>query len=355
MRHLSSFVFHVDETPKFLELHEGDLTEMNPGDGVDLLIVSAFPGDYSATATSLIGALHRCGISVASLAQDKALDLRGYYDAWLSAEIPNAEGFKRILCYEPVNADANGLQTLFENIGPFIGFGNGGISVAMPVVGTGDRGRPAEAAFRDLLGAAFEALKNVGLEKVRIIERDRSKAELLVPLLEEFKEQAVDRIPQPSTEKREFDVFISYSQKDAGAAEALEHSLDSASSGIRIFRDKRAIVPGDDLRVKIDWAIRSSAKVVPLYSPEYVRSAWCKQEFNIAWSLRTRNDNLLFPIWLSAKDADKELGPQLDGDWRKNQILYFDAREADRRLLEEASRMIIATLPQSRSPGSAQD
>ena len=59
-----------------VSLYEGELTAIPPAHRTDILIVSAFPDDYIPTRTSLIGALERSGLSVGSLAQSKAHDLR---------------------------------------------------------------------------------------------------------------------------------------------------------------------------------------------------------------------------------------------------------------------------------------
>jgi hypothetical protein len=57
---------------KRVELYQGDLTSLRPNEGFDLLVISAFPNDYAPTVTSVIGALHAKGLSVASLAGSKA-------------------------------------------------------------------------------------------------------------------------------------------------------------------------------------------------------------------------------------------------------------------------------------------
>ena len=79
-------VFHGSEESRF-ELYQGDLSSMPPEEAVDVLVVSAFPDDYTPTPGSLIGALAKKGVSLAGLAEKKAVDLRGNYACWLSEEI----------------------------------------------------------------------------------------------------------------------------------------------------------------------------------------------------------------------------------------------------------------------------
>lgn len=70
-----------------LELCEGDLTTMRPADAVDVLVISAFPDDYSPTQSSLIGAFERNGLSVEELSKSKEVDLRESFFCWISREI----------------------------------------------------------------------------------------------------------------------------------------------------------------------------------------------------------------------------------------------------------------------------
>lgn len=90
---------------KRIELYQGDVTSLGPDQGFDPLVVSAFPDDYVPTSTSLIGALHRKGLSVAKLAASKEIDLRSNFSRWLSHEFKpshNELRFSRILCFEPL-------------------------------------------------------------------------------------------------------------------------------------------------------------------------------------------------------------------------------------------------------------
>jgi hypothetical protein len=103
MRILDSITVCHEGNERTINLCAGDLATIPSNAAVDLLVVSAFPGDYSPTSGSLIGSLDRQGISVASLAEDKAVDLRDFCSCWLSREILSPElHVRRILCFEPL-------------------------------------------------------------------------------------------------------------------------------------------------------------------------------------------------------------------------------------------------------------
>ena len=70
MKLLDSLTVHHGTEARHIELYQGDLTNMPPEHSVDLLVVSAFPKNYAPTERSLIGALHRRGLSVAELAEE---------------------------------------------------------------------------------------------------------------------------------------------------------------------------------------------------------------------------------------------------------------------------------------------
>src|SRR6188472_2844783 len=87
-----------------IALYEGDLTAIPKEHSPDILVISAFPNDYEASDTSLIGALNKVGLSVRQLAANKAHDLRDTSAFWISRPIEGARAqlnIRRLACFEP--------------------------------------------------------------------------------------------------------------------------------------------------------------------------------------------------------------------------------------------------------------
>lgn len=100
MKLLDTLKVYSGSEERKIEIYQGDLTALTPDEAVDILVVSAFPNDYTPTPDSLIGALFEKGISVEQLANNKAQDLRETSSCWISQEIinpPPGIEFKRIL------------------------------------------------------------------------------------------------------------------------------------------------------------------------------------------------------------------------------------------------------------------
>ena len=105
MKILSQINIERSQGSAVIQLLQGDLSEIPPKHATDLLIMSAFPGDYLALEGSLIYALNEKGLSVQALANDKETDLRNQLSCWLSKPLSTADqqkfNFKKILCFEP--------------------------------------------------------------------------------------------------------------------------------------------------------------------------------------------------------------------------------------------------------------
>src|ERR1700722_155304 len=157
MKLLAPWIIRHGNEDRKIELLHGYLALLPPEHAVDILVVSAFKGDYLTTTGSLIGALGRSGLSVAHLAAHKEIDMREQFSCWLSQPVKRPFNFRRLLCIEsgwrgdpPENTD-----DLFRALAPFLLTDFRDCSVAMPLIGAGDQGWPAKDMLKAIIRAAI--------------------------------------------------------------------------------------------------------------------------------------------------------------------------------------------------------
>lgn len=328
----------VSSSERRIGVYHGDLTRIPPDETVDLLVVSAFPNDYSPTSTSVIGALDLVGISVAELARDKAEDLRDEYGCWLSKPIPDGHGFRQVLCFEPAlrGSPPEVVGDIFRCLMPVIERGAEISSIAMPLVASGDARWPRDAMFKPLIDAAIRWLElGIRLDVIKIVERSRDEAEELRRTMTRLKLEYEGRSLLTGTgleDVAEYDVFLSYSHNDQAAADFLAEALRTDESRPRVFQDTLSIDPGSSWQQHIWEALEVCRKVVALYSPTYLTSKVCQEEYGIA-RIRERNEGgVLVPLYLTTAKLPAYI-----------QLLdYIDCRETDRDRLRAATLTILA-------------
>jgi len=333
---LAEWVIHHHGSVRRIELYWGDLSYLPPQQAVDILVVSAFPNDYIPTATSLIGALHRNGVSVHRMSFDKEKDMREDFSCWLSRPT-GVRSFKRILCVEsgwrgtpPQLADY-----LFRAIAPVSVTEVATRSVAMPLIGAGDQGYDAAQILESILKAAVTWLRRgMPIEVLKIVAYSAEVAEQAKKRFVTIRD--ADSANSQST--RQWDVFLSYSHQDSSVAQHINRSLTSARQDIRVFCDRPALIPGSSWLMQIAEAIDSALCVLALYTPSYWESVPCKDELTAAYVRQSKQQQqLLFPIYyLSARFPSYFEGLQ-----------YADCREADLNMLTGKCREICSTLPRS--------
>lgn len=346
MKLLGRHAVHHGDEQKWLELYEGDLAAIPSADAVDILIVSAFPNDYTATPTSVIGALQRRGISVADLARDKEEDLRDSLHCWLSRDVrsrhPHA-GFSRVLCFEaPLNRDpAEVVGDVFRAIMPFALTQVETRSLAMPLLASGDQGRDPD----EMLAAIFKAAshwfaRGMPVDVIKIVVRGVLAAytrrgferlclggrSRVVPASSStaFPAPAVrpgmrSKAAAPSG-PASYDCFISYSREDEKEIDALVQQLKGARPALRVFQDKLEIQLGDSWQSELDDVLETCRKVIAIYSPTYLKSRMCMEEFNMARLRHRENESgVLLPVYLRSTNLPLYM----------RSLQYFDCREAD--------------------------
>ncbi len=342
MELLETIVVRFGDAERRISLYHGDLTRLPPQEGVDLLVVSAFPNDYLPTRMSLIGGLDRAGISVAHLANDKAEDLRDEYGCWLSHRVAAGHGFERILVFEPARRGSppEVVGDIFRCLMPVIEGGAVIESIAMPLVASGDQGWPSSAMFEPLIEAAIRWLElGLRVEVIKVVERSSDKAEALLQMMRRLKsdraalqETLAVRPSDGVAEGASYDVFLSYSHDDQVAADFLATEIEAHESKPRVFLDRLSIDPGASWQQHIWEALEVCRKVVALYSPTYLTSKVCQEEYGIA-RIRERNEGgVLVPLYLSTAKLPAYI----------RLLDYVDCREADRGRLRAAMARILA-------------
>ena len=140
----------------------------------------------------------------------------------------------------------------------------------------------------------------------------------------------VDRITD-----EDFDVFLSYAREDSALVDDLAQRLRHKAPAIRIFLDRKNINVGTAWQPEIFESLDRCRKVVALFSPDYLASKVCKEEFNIAWARsRDCDREILFPIYLFTAKLPTYMSYRA----------YFDCREGDAARLEGACDALLAAL-----------
>ncbi len=344
MQHLVTHVVPHASGDKRLELHRGDLAALTAKDGIDLLVVSAFPDNYLPSRRSLIGALARRGLSVRELAKRKEADLRAVLSCWLSpdlsAEFPDI-GFRRLVCFEASDAasPAERVGDIFRAIMPFC-YGEPAPSVlAMPLLGTGDQGYDPALMLAAIFEAATRWLEaGLPLQTIKLVLYDEQSLpglEAEFRRLSDARTRAAPLQESAASEPPPWDVFVSYAHADGAAVDLLVAELGRQGPRLRVFQDKLELDAGHSWQVELDRALESCRCVIPVYSPAYLASKMCIEEFNMA-RVRHRESPtpVLRPIFLLSAALPLYM----------RSIHYLDCREADRERLAAAALKLTRAL-----------
>ncbi len=93
--------------------------------------------------------------------------------------------------------------------------------------------------------------------------------------------------------------FLSHSKKDAAFARRIYRDL--CAKGVRVWMDETALPPGDSSwRKTIATAIRDSACVIVLFSPEANQSEWVQKELDYAEQCQ----KVIIPVIIHGKESE---------------------------------------------------
>jgi type VI secretion system protein ImpC len=348
LRLLDSLVVPHPGGDRRIEIFHGDLADMRPEDRVDVLVVSAFPNTYTPNPGTLIAALHERGVSVEELSRrGDRVDLRGSFSCWLSGELgdlPQGLHFRRILCFEPRmrGSPPEVVGDIFRSLAPFLGGPDALRTVAMPLIACGNQMSTVGEILEPLLDAAVHWMSlGLPLERLKIVENRGEKAIELQRLFGALRHKYEAITPTAGVHR--YDLFVSYAHADVAAATGLVDEMQADWPDLRIFFDRRSLDTGVAWQQEIFEAIDASRRVVALYSPAYLASKVCKEEFNIALFRQRESEELvLFPLFLYSAPLPTYM----------RLVQFADCREGRRDELRRAGARLVSGLLGPPSRGS---
>jgi len=288
-------------------------------------------------------------VSVADLALDKEVDLRNFSSCWLSRPITLPSlNFRRILCFEPGHRGRapEVVGDIFRSIVPFTAGWQPISQIAMPLVASGNMGEPREVMLEALTDASVHWLSTgLPLERIKIVLRHSDNSLKLRKTFARVKQrhaETVARVKQryddtvtPLPRLFRFDFFISYSHKNKREIDDLARELLVRRPSLRVFIDRLELRPGAAWQQHIFDSLDASRKVICVFSPDYLLSRICKEEFNIAlFRHRETMDGVLLPLYLYTAELPTYM----------KLIQFNDVREADRVKIAQSAESFLKHL-----------
>jgi len=132
-----------------------------------------------------------------------------------------------------------------------------------------------------------------------------------------------------------FDVFVSYSHNNKTEVDDLVKELWSRRPNLRVFVDRLELRPGTAWQQHIFESTDQSRKVICAFSPDYLASKICKEEFNIAlFRHRDATDGVLLPLCLYSAELPTYM----------KLLHYEDVREGNRAKIVQSSKNLLKNL-----------
>jgi len=364
-----------------LQLLLGDCTAIPEEHNADILVVSAYPNDYTPLPGSLMYCLHEKGIDIGELSRNRAVDLVPQLGCWLSQPLSSEQqkefNFKQILCFEP-SRQAGSPETVVGNIFRCINnfvFDDDNNAIAMPVLATGWQKVPMATMLPALLDTCIFWLDTgIPLDYIKLIVHTDAQAHEAMPFFEKVRQQytashgpAADTAPPPKPKMArntlhgfagggngggsapavaplppttqaptvstppttaDFDFFISYSHNHTPQVAELVSAMKARNSNLNIFYDRDTIPPGGLWIRQISDAIMRSKYVICVLSPEYRNSDVCWDEFQCAKAKEYRTKKPVIKTINFVADTDMPLIMSV--------YSYIDCTEADMAKLRAA-------------------
>jgi len=120
----------------------------------------------------------------------------------------------------------------------------------------------------------------------------------------------------------EYDVFVSYSKKDADFVRSLVAALEAR--GVRVWYDGGEIRIGESFMRRIEDALEQSRYFLPVISPDYLSGQWTPFELGVALSAASTKEAYI--IYVLVRESDLSALPR---PLRRHQFLNATQASAE--------------------------
>jgi hypothetical protein len=316
-----------------LELAIGDATATHTGAPLDLLVISAFPGNYAPAPGTVIARLKDIGIDVSKLFRSRERDWVDTWQCWLSQPIAgkasrkadqklSGASIRRLLCFEhalagrPEDLVGNVFRAIrdwlltpsFQSAGKPAALGSVD-TVRMPLLSTGNQGHPSASMLAAIVEQAIVHLAaGLPVDRIQLViwEGHRDLHQLLIAFGRLTTEASVVLLPdflqeQPAT----YDLFLSYRRTDAHLAHRIVRAVRAKRDDMRVFVDQEALDPGCCWKPALLKALANCRNAICVVTDGYPSSPECIDEFHAAVCLGQVRPGYLLPLLcLSERSVD---------------------------------------------------
>ena len=322
-----TFQFCQEGKNQQIRVITGDLTKAP--ETYDVVVCSAFKGNYEPVTNTLIGALLlNRNISVRELAKKPAIDMRGM-GGWISSGLEGT--IRRVACIEllglsesfsPNNEMIAMLKSAFLTLRHLLETaveqGTEIRKIAMPILGTGKQGIDPEYIAVPLLAQSVKMFKTIDtLDSIDFYSLNPEHAGKLAGMLRSMLSGRPGNGPT---------VFISYSSKQQERAHVLRDAL--VREGYAVWIAPEGIPAGSNYLCEIPCAISKAGAVVLMLTEDAMSSPWVQREVSSAIGAGKE----MIPAQLKSFELSTEFKFLLDGV----QILPvwdYDDEEQNSRIL----------------------
>ncbi|ELT94093.1 hypothetical protein CAPTEDRAFT_227952 [Capitella teleta] len=291
-----------------IQLCLGDITALPLTQKVDIIIVSAFAGDYSPVPGTVIEALERnLGLNVEALARNKKEDLRIGFNCWISNYLKDHLPYRQLVCFERLfkyreKTLRESVEQMFRALFP--AFNNENKSVITPLLMTGCQQKDHSMMLTVMVKVAVGwMLLGLPLQLLKIIiysptpRKPSKEDQSLITVFQKLKksiENAPLVIPEP---KVIYDVYFMKTTPDEPLFHLVLSVLSKLKSNLKFRTLADVAVEDDTWKHDVHLVMQRCRRIVPLLTTEFLKDLSCVDQYNVALCCnRTTQRNILAPI-----------------------------------------------------------